>query len=61
MIAATVVASAFVIVVTITWLSSRAEAAQARCDDLARHIHRQLEIPPTGRPGPNRPPPGKRR
>lgn len=55
MIAATVVTSLFVIVVAITWLSSRADESQTRCDELARHIRHQLEIPPT-RPGvPSRP------
>jgi len=47
MIAATVVTSLFVLVVTITWLSSRADASQTRCDQLIHHIRHELEIPPT--------------
>lgn len=49
MVAATVVAALFVGLVTITWLSSRADASQSRCEDLAQHIRNQLERPPPRR------------
>lgn len=50
MVAAVVVAAAFAAVVATTWLISRADASEARCEALARHIRSQLDAPPAGRP-----------
>lgn len=47
MLAAAVIAIVFVSIFVITWLSSRADAAQSRCDEHVRHIQHHLEIPPT--------------
>ena len=59
MLAATVVALLFVLVVATTWLSSRADASQSRCEAIVEHIHRELEPIPPNRDratGPSRPP-----
>ena len=37
----------------LTWLSARADAAEARCEEHLRHIQRRLEIPPTSSGGPD--------
>jgi hypothetical protein len=50
MVAAVVVAAAFAAVAATTWLISRADASEARCEALARHIRSQLDAPPAARP-----------
>ncbi|HWJ62824.1 MAG TPA: hypothetical protein VNS19_12725 [Acidimicrobiales bacterium] len=57
MLAAAVIAIVFACIFVVTWLSSRADAAQSRCDEHLRHIQHQLEV----RPSPTvAPPPGPR-
>ncbi len=55
MLAAAVIALVFGTVFVITWLSARADAAEARCDEHLRHIQSRLEIPPTSHGGADRP------
>ena len=45
MLAAAVIAIVFACLFVVTWLSSRADAAQSRCDEHLRHIQDQLEVP----------------
>ena len=49
MLAAAVFAIVFGAVFLFTWLSARAEAAEARCEAHLRHIQDGLEIPPSSR------------
>lgn len=45
MLATAVIAIVFVSIFVVTWLSSRADAAQSRCDEHLQHIRHQLEVP----------------
>ncbi|WP_421118064.1 hypothetical protein ACE2AJ_11730 [Aquihabitans daechungensis] len=47
MFAVLVIVLVFGAMFVLTWLSSRADAAEARCEEHLRRIRRRLEIPPT--------------